>query len=116
MDHNLIFIEFEFTKTLKYFKGLLQISHPSMHVNVQPKTCVISIQANGSLTLAGTNFIVSIAKDYETYFKSAFTHSVSISTIITSFSANVLPGPVQSLVGKIPFLNFGINDSVWYCL
>ncbi len=110
VSDNTIFVEFQLTKTLKYFGGLLQISHPSMRLDVEPKKADVSVRASGKLVLANTNFLVSIARVNRKYYLTASTHSISMSNILSSFSAKVLPSQMQSLVGKLPFLNFGVED------
>ena len=105
-----IFVEITVSKTLSYFGNIIQMSNPTVRLEVSPQTSKVKLQASGEISISSVHFSVLIAYHQNTYFLNAHTEEFSISSILSTFSAKALPTQLQEISGSLPFLNFAIKD------
>ena len=106
-------IKAKYSKTLSYFNGFLQLSDPTIVLNVSPLDGYhgITFEASGKITFASVEFTFMISMDKQhKFYLDATTPHISTSSLLSSFSAKLLPDILQPIAKSLPFLNFGIND------
>ena len=106
-----ITVKADLQHTLKYFQSILSIRNPHIELNVVVPSGAISFKATGDITLGTTDLSVLIAHDEQQhYILEAWTKHLSLSEILTSFTAQLLPPPLQPISKTLGFLNFVIRD------
>ena len=106
-----IFMTFELKKTLRYFRGLIQVMNPTVRLEIKQPKSEVTMEANGFVTIAGTKFSVLITKgDDGKYYLDASAKKISFGPLLTSFRTSILPPQLKSLTRSLPFLNFGVKD------
>ena len=113
LTSNDLFIDFELGNTVQLFNGLIQITSPTVSLEVSLPSNDVSVDfRHGSMVLGDISFSFSVTKDAsQKYSLKACTNFMSLQSILSSFSAKLLPNQLQQVIESLPLLNsVGIRD------
>ena len=112
LTSNDLMIDFDLGNTVEIFNGLIQITSPLVSLEVSLPDNDVSVEIRqGSIVLGEVDFSFSITEDTnENYILSANTDYISLLSILSSFSAKLLPVHLQQIIQSVPLLNSGIRD------
>lgn len=106
-----IVVRADLQHTLKYFQNVLSIRNPHIELDVTVPSGALSFEATGDIKLGSTDLSVSIAKDAQhRYIFKARTTNLPLSSILSSFSAKLLPPPLEPISKSLALINFVIKD------
>ena len=102
-----------YPKSLKFFTGLLRLQNLKLHVLKRP-TGRIKVEIHGDLSISGREFHVIITQSRYSgkYVLRARAKRLPITSLISQLHSKVLPSELNSLLSKLPFFSFSINNPV----
>ena len=98
--------------TLKFFKGYIAITNPTMKINaILKRNLKLSLEVDGAMKIANHEHEITITRDPSTkkYVLRASFKTIPISDIINQFSAKILPRAFQRILKK--FVQFSIHNA-----
>ena len=102
-----------YPRSLKFFNGLLRLQNLKITI-IKGLTQRVRVDVHGVLSISGRQFHVSITKLRHSgkYVLRARAKRLPITSLISQLHSKVLPSELNSLLSKLPFFRFSINNPV----
>ena len=102
-----------YPRSLKFFNGLLRLQNLKLMIIKEP-TGRVRVDVHGVLSISGRKFQVSITKlrNSGKYVLRARAKRLPITSLISQLHSKVLPSELNSLLSKLPFFSFSVNNPV----
>ncbi len=96
---------------LSFFDGYIEIVNADIILSLSRRPTQVRVQLSGDMSIGSSNFEANLfIDDDDNYVIQASADRLPITSAISQFQASVLPSELKSLLGRIPFLSFSIDD------
>ena len=100
----------DYKKNLNFFNNLIAIRNAKITLSLSEKPTKVRVAASGIMRVGRTEFAVKLfTNKKKKYVLQATAETFPISSAMSQFQAKALPPELNSLLSKIPFLNFTIK-------
>jgi hypothetical protein len=102
-----------YPRSLKFFNGLLRLQNLKFTIT-KGRNGRVKVDIHGDLSISGQKFHVSITQSKQSgkYVLRARAKRLPITSLISQLRSKILPSELNSLLSKLPFFGFSLNDPV----